>query len=414
MLQLSDRDRQFQRGDFGPGAALAMNLVCDLARAMRAESLIDISSAHVDGCFYVGDSSVDFVRTLVSGGAKVSVPTTLNVGSVDLLHSRLQPLVGAGDAAVELMDLYGQLGCAATWTCAPYQVQHRPSLGQHVAWGESNAIIYANSVLGARTERYGDFVDIACAITGRAPYAGLHITENRRASVEFDASKLPNSHYSDDVLFALIGRIVGKRADGRIPMITGLPEATSDQMKALGAAAASSGNTALFHLVGSTPEAPDKESISAGADIPVVTVNDTDIREAWAELTTAGRGDLEFVCLGTPHFSFQEFAQLHQELNDRKVADNIRLVVSTSRHTLEEVQGAGLYESLIRSGTEIVVDTCTYNSRVLGPVTGTVMTNSAKWAWYGPMNIGADVLFAGLSACVDAAVRGRVPEHVFS
>ncbi|MCQ6272774.1 aconitase X catalytic domain-containing protein [Pseudarthrobacter sp. R1] len=412
-MQLTDRDQAFLDGEFGPGAQLAMNLVCDLATAMGAESLVDIASAHVDGCFYVGDSSVDFVRTLVDGGARVAVPTTLNVGSVDLLHGLLKPLVGAGEAAKELMDLYARLGCSPTWTCAPYQVQHRPNLGQHVAWGESNAIIYANSVLGARTERYGDFVDVACAITGRAPHAGLHLAENRRATVHFDATGIPEDRSADDVLFSLVGHIVGKRADGRVPVISGLPPATSDQMKALGAAAASSGSTALFHLVGSTPEAPTLDAIAAGPDIPVVALTDADLLEAWRELSTATEGELEFVCLGTPHFSLQEFVAFHHALRGRSIASNVRLVISTSRRTLEEVDAAGIYAELIKSGVEVVVDTCTYNSRVLGPMTGVVMTNSAKWAWYGPMNIGAEVIFAGLGACVDAAVTGKVPENAF-
>ena len=156
-----------------------MRLVVRAAEVTGAERLIDITGAHVDSCLYHGEASLDFVARLVDGGARVSVPTTLNVGAVDLLH----PDLNRGDPATVargrlLMDRYRALGARPTFTCAPYQLaDSRPGLGDQVAWGESNAIAFCNSVLGARTNRYGDFLDIAAAIIGRVPEAGLHRTE---------------------------------------------------------------------------------------------------------------------------------------------------------------------------------------------------------------------------------------------
>src|SRR5438093_9824794 len=244
-------------GERGEAARLAMRIVVELAGVMEADRLIDVASAHVDGCLYHGPASLEFAERLVAGGATVSVPTTLNTGSLDLLHPELvRETPERTRAAGRQMELYEAMGCRPTWTCAPYQLPGRPSLGQHVAWAESNAIVFANSVLGARTDRYGDFIDVAAAITGRVPYAGLHREENRRGTILFRLSGTPDRLLDDDVLYPVLGHLVGREAGSGVPVIVGLPRgAGEDQLKALGAAAASSGAVGLFHAVGLTPEA---------------------------------------------------------------------------------------------------------------------------------------------------------------
>jgi hypothetical protein len=157
-------------GAEGHAAAMAMRLVAAFAGSLGAGRLLDISRAHVDGCMHHGQVSLDFVERLVAGGGRVRVPTTLNVGSIDLIHPELVQL-GAKEnrEAARIMRAHEDLGCIPSFTCAPYQTLFRPTLGEQVAWGESNAIVFANSVIGARTNRYGDFIDLACALTGRAP-----------------------------------------------------------------------------------------------------------------------------------------------------------------------------------------------------------------------------------------------------
>ena len=186
-LELSSFDRELIAGAHGAGAAFAMRLLVRFAEAVEARRFIDIEAAHVDGCLYLGQASVDFVDRMATLGGKVRVPTTLNVGSVDLIHPQL--FRGPEEIGVNgkrLMRAHIGLGCAPTFTCAPYQTAYRPRFGAQIAWGESNAIVFANSVIGARTNRYGDFIDLCCAMTGRAPQYGLHLTENRfaRATVE--------------------------------------------------------------------------------------------------------------------------------------------------------------------------------------------------------------------------------------
>ena len=169
-------------GDRGEGPRIAMELVMGAAKALGAERLLDISGAHIDGCLYHGQASLDFALRLVEAGAKAAVPTTLNVSTLDLLHP--ERFRGDPELAAQgrrLMDAYVEMGCRPTWTCSPYQLMERPSFGDQVAWAESNAIVFANSVLGARTGRYGDFIDISAAVTGRAPAAGLHLDAGRRA-----------------------------------------------------------------------------------------------------------------------------------------------------------------------------------------------------------------------------------------
>ncbi|MFM7719019.1 MAG: aconitase X, partial [Actinomycetota bacterium] len=181
---LSDRDRAVLGGADGEGAALAMRIVVGLARAMGAPRLLDVSAAHIDGCLYLGRAGLDLVERLASGGARVRVPTTLNVGSLDLLHpDRFRGDPETAALGRRLMDRYVELGASPTWTCAPYQLPERPGLGDQIAWAESNAIVFANSVLGARTNRYGDFIDVAAAVTGRVPDAGLHTDAGRRATL---------------------------------------------------------------------------------------------------------------------------------------------------------------------------------------------------------------------------------------
>ena len=213
-----------------------MRLVVRAAEVQAADRLIPISGAHVDSCLYHGQATLDFVDRLVEGGASVSVPTSLNVGSVDLLHPELwrgDPELA--DRGRRLMERYRALGCRPTFTCAPYQLTDgRPARNEQVAWGESNAIVFANSVLGARTNRYGDFMDVAAAVTGRVPDAGLHRSRERRAPVVIRvAEDVPDDLLDDDSLYPVLGIVVGRLAGGRVPAIVGLPSGLDeDRLKA--------------------------------------------------------------------------------------------------------------------------------------------------------------------------------------
>ena len=268
-VELTESDRSFLRGERGEAAALAMRIVVEMAGVSGAGRLIDVASAHVDGCLYHGIAGLEFAERLVAGGARVAVPTTLNVGALDLLHpDRYRGDPGMAVNARRQMDAYVAMGCRPTWTCAPYQLPERPAFGQHVAWAESNAIVFCNSVLGARTDRYGDFIDICAALTGRVPFAGLHRDEARRAGLVVTLEGISERLLASDALYPVLGHVLGREAGSEVAAIVGLPADTSeDRMKALGAAAASSGSVAMVHAVGITPEAATLQAATGGEEV---------------------------------------------------------------------------------------------------------------------------------------------------
>jgi predicted aconitase len=408
-LQLTSDDRAVLAGASGEGLALAMRVLTAVAEAMGATGLLDISGAHIDGCLYQGQVGLDFVERLAVDGARVKVPTTLNVGSIDLLHPELyQGDPAEALASRRLMQMYEDLGCLPTWTCAPYQLAVRPALGEQVAWAESNAIVFANSVLGARTHRYGDFLDVCAALTGRAPAAGLHLDENRRAEVVFDVSNLAPRLLASDVLFPALGHIVGAGSGNAVPAIVGLPAATEDQLKALGAAAAAAGAVAMFHAVGITPEAPDLATALHGrAPRATVKVTPAAIRKTRDQLSTLADGPIGAVCVGTPHASLAEMEQVAELLAGRRIATGTEAYISTGRDIAAQANVNGTTNRLTAAGFTVVTDTCTYVSPVLRG-SGPVMTDSAKWAYYAPANMGVDVIFGSLAEVIESAVAGSV------
>lgn len=404
-MQLSERDQALLSGELGAGPQLAMELLTATATAVDAPSLIDISGAHIDSCLYHGRAGLDFAQTLAEGGATVSVPSTLNVSSLDLLHPELyRGDPETAEAARELMDAYEAMGCTPTWTCAPYQLQERPGLGEQVAWGESNAIVFANSVLGARTERYGDFLDICCAITGRAPNFGLHTDEGRYATMRVEL-ELPDRWLDQDLLYPLVGHVVGHLAGTEVALIVGLDErADEDRLKALGAAAASSGAVAMFHVLGVTPEAESSEMATGGRRVRTTATVDRHAIEGALQSLDRGTDELGAVCVGTPHASAEELRAIVRLATGR--SSSVPFYVNTGRDVLASLDES-TKQRLENFGATVVVDTCTYITPIIGDVQGTVMTDSGKWAYYAPGNLGVAVTLASVEDCVESAIAGE-------
>ena len=363
-----------------------------------------MTGAHIDSCLDHGRAGLDFAERLLAGGAEVSVPTTLNVSSLDLLHPdlvRLDP--ETSERSRRLMDAYAAMGCRQTWTCAPYQLPDRPALGQHVAWAESNAIVFANSVLGARTNRYGDFIDICAAIVGRCPTTGCTPTPD----------VAPRSCCAGRARAGAAGgrpgrsaprTCVGVRAGSRVAAVEGLSASTSeDRLKAIGAAAASSGAVALFHAIGVTPEAPTWEAV-AGEEAEEQAVTGADLRAALDRLSPVPVGaEIGAVSVGTPHASVLELGRLADLV--RADPPRVPLYVNTGR---DQLAAGSLADELADLGVTVVTDTCTYLTPVLPDGGGPVMTDSGKWAWYAPTNLGVRVALGSLEDCVRSAAAARV------
>jgi predicted aconitase len=409
-LELTREEQAVASGERGAGAAMAMRIVADSARLLGAGRLIPIASAHIDGALYHGDSGTLFAEKLVAGEARVAVRSTLNVGALDLVgcsHVRLDDQKRI--MARRMMDAYRTLGCEATWTCAPYQADHRPQAGTDVAWGESNAVAFCNSVLGARTNRYGDFLDIACAITARAPDCGLHRPENRRARIVFDVSALPAEFLRGETAWPVLGTLYGRKVGNTVGVVCGLRgNPGEDALKAFGAAAASSGAVGLFHVAGVTPEAPDVKT-ALGVGTPELTIKvDTDmVRAAQAGLSTTSQADhIDAVAIGSPHLSSAEFEQLETLIAGRRLT--APLYACTGRHVIAGLEQNGRRERLESRGVIIVADTCVVVTPILPDLNGGVlMTNSGKFAHYAPGNTGYEVLYGSMADCVESAVERR-------
>ena len=408
MLTLSEDDAAIAAGRDGAGAAIALRLVADVGRLLGADRLVPVASAHIDGCLYHGDSGTLFAEHLVAQGARVRVPSTTNVGALDLLRPGNVRLAGLPRAmALRLMRAYEALGCQPTWTCAPYQAGHRPAPGTDVAWGESNAVVFCNSVLGARTNRYGDFLDIACAIAGRAPCYGLHLPPNRRAGIIVSTAALSDALKRQEAFWPALGAWLGRTAGERIAVIDGLQGfATEDRLKALGAASASTGAVALFHVAGVTPEAPDVAGI-ARDDAERIALTPAMIREARTLLSTASGDQVNAVAIGSPHCSYAEAVQLAGLMAGRSL--RLPLYLNTGRHVLRRLEHEGRLAPLTAAGVVPIADTCVVTTPILAAGSGQVlMTNSGKFAFYAPGNTGYAVQFGSMADCVETAVAGRL------
>jgi predicted aconitase len=409
-LELTTEERSVAAGDHGEGAAMAMRIVAESAKLLGAPRLIPIASTHIDGALYHGDSGTLFAERLVEGGARVAVRSTLNVGALDLMGcSRVRLEEPARGMARRMMEAYRKLGCEQSWTCAPYQAGHRPEFGTDVAWGESNAVVFCNSVLGARTNRYGDFLDIACAIAGRAPDYGLHRQGNRRATLVFDVSALPTTFLASEIAWPVLGSLYGREVGNAVGVVTGIAKHPGeDALKAFGAAAASSGAVGLFHIAGVTPEAPALAAALGGQEPEaIIRVTKEMVATAQASLSTAAVSDrLDAIAIGSPHLSLAEFDALERLIAGRRLA--VPIYACTGRHVLGELDRRGRRKSLEESGVKIVADTCVVVTPILPEKPGAVlMTNSGKFAHYAPGNTGYAVLYGSLRDCVDSAATGK-------
>ena len=413
-IELTEHDRALLDGSYGKAAQVAMQIVLRMAQLQGAGQLIDITQAHIDGCIYTGPASLRFAQQLVEWGAKVRVPTTLNSISVDQRRWRelgIDPALGVPASA--LGDAYMAMGAQLSFTCAPYLLDSAPKAGEQIVWAESNAVVYANSVLGARTLKYPDYLDICIALTGRAPLIGCHLESQRKARLHVELPPLANL---DDAFYPLLGYHIGALAGSRIPLVSGLEQQHPDldDLKAFGAAFATTSAAPLFHIAGVTPEALNPEQVVDGP-LPVIKISLQDLRLSWQELNSARDPKVDVVSLGNPHFSLSEFAHLARLCQGRQRHPEVVLAITCGRAILEQARAAGHIAVLEAFGATLVSDTCwcMLGEPVIPPAARNLMTNSGKYAHYAPGLVGRKVHFASLAECVDAAcsatASGRLP-----
>lgn len=420
-MYLTETEKALAQGQGGEAVRAALSILIEMGELFGAERLIPISQVHDDALLFIGPAIHEFVQKMVDLGGRVAVPTSLNPADYDLRNPeglRVPPDKMAD--CRRLSQAHLDLGAAPTWTCTPYQTGFLPRFGQQIAWAESNATAFANSIIGARTNRYAGLLDVCAAIAGRAPLFGLHLTANRAARMLIRLDGFSREELTRDELYPLLGYVYGRLAGHTVAALEGLAGHNGDNdglagtipidsLKAFTAAAASSGSVGLFHLIGITPEAPDRAACFQGrkpAEERVITPADID--QARAELWTAQGDTVDLIALGCPHFSFMEFMALDRALGQRRVSENTACWVFTNRSVKAWLADSGLLDSLIGRGVAVFTDGCPlcYPHQEWG--FSTAMTNSGKFATYGPAQTGHAIAIAGLAQCVESAVAGKI------
>ncbi|QTG14715.1 DUF521 domain-containing protein [Agrobacterium tumefaciens] len=403
-LDLKNDDRAMVEGRDGIAVQQAMRIIVAMAAQQGASALVDVTQGHIDGCIYASPANLTFAEKMAEMGASVRVPTTMNAISVDKAHWRAQGVPeDFGDPAARLADAYVRMGCRPTFTCSPYLLDSAPQAGDMIAWAESNAVIFANTVLGARTAKHPDFLDLCIALTGRAPLSGAYLEENRRPQRIVDVA-LPED--INDAFWPLIGYLAGKAAPDCIPLLRGLGAAkpSRDDLKALCAAFGTTSAAPMLHIEGVTPEARLEPVETA----ETVTVSLADMAAGWS-LLNEGPEDVQLVAIGSPHASLEECRALASAFNGRRRHANVAVIVTAGQQVIDAAERDGTLRSLHDSGVQVLPDLCwcSISEPVFPTRTRALMTNSGKYAHYGPGLSGRAVRFGSLADCVESALTGR-------
>lgn len=409
LRSLSDEDHAMLDGARGEAARIAMRIVLRMAEIQRAEKLINVSHVHIGGSIYTGEGSLSVVERFLKHSARFKVPTTVNAISVDRAH----PMEEGAERdfisnANRLADALVQMGARPTFSCTPYVFPGGPRQGDDILWAESNAITYANSVLGARTNRHGDFFDICAAITGRVPFNGLHRDEERLGEVLFHVPEIANT---DPTFFTVLGYLVGKTSGRQVPVIDGIKGTPSlEDLKNFSSTVATAGSVGLFHMVGVTPEATNlNQAFGGNKPLREVEISPQDLQRTWEELSSGTGDELQLVLLGSPHATLGDFVELASLVRGRTKNPDVSVKVTTSQFVENQARSQGLVEPLEKFGIQVSTDRCLcmMNEQLLPAGTEGVMTNSGKFAHYGPGLIRRGVYFGTTADCIDSAVTGR-------
>ncbi len=402
-LHLTDEEQAMLAGEAGPAVRKAMEIVTALAKIYGARHLVPVESAQVAGVSYknLGDAGLQFLQEWADEGARVRVPAFLNPAGMDL--QRWRELGIPEEFArfqMAVIAAFTRMGIAPSLTCTPYYVGLRPALGSHVAWSESSAVSFANSVLGARTNREGGPSALAAAIAGRTGAYGLHLDENRRATHIIEVRASVRSTADIGALGALAGELV---RDG-VPYFRGLDlrwtRRPEEALKALGAAMAASGAVGLYHVEGITPEAGLSDILPAG--IPRFTIHDL---SAGYQKLNGPLEEVDLVSLGCPHASLEELDEIARFLAGKQV--RTRLWITTARQVREEAERAGIVAQIEAAGGQVVADTCVIVAPMELLSVRSLATNSAKAALYARSHSGLETRFGTTEQCLEAALTGR-------
>ena len=377
-------------GECGWANQIAMKILVKLGDLFGATKLIPVQSAHLSGVSYkhLGDAAIEFLSELAKNGGTAKALATLNPSSFDSEYLVKRYSKERFSKQQRIIQLYKRMSIQPTLTCTPYYIQ-RPKAGHHLAWAESSAVVYANSVLKAWTNREGSPSALAAALIGKTPNYGVHQPENRKPNVLVEVI----AQLKTETDHGALGIHLGKLLKDKIPAFQGL-RASDDQLKQLGAATASSGMTTMFHKTG-----PGK---SRNEKLETISVETRTLQEAVASLSSAAKSP-ELVFIGCPHCSLNEVQNVAKAIEGKRVGKNIELWICTSKHIKSKARKH--VEIIERAGGHVLCDTCVLVTWIKDLGVHTIMTNSAKTAFYAPTLNEVDVTFSPLKTCIQTACK---------
>lgn len=396
-IYLSNEEESILTGEKGELLSKLMELIVKLGDSFGAEKLIDIVSAHTVLNFGVNfvNAAADVLHQMAEAGLKVKVRTTADP-VIDMDYKEdLKSIIPIFQLHDQLMGDLAKLGVHG-FTCTPYFLDNKPQYGEHCAWSESSAVIYLNSILGARSNREGGLLDLACAITGKTSYHGLHLTENRKGELLFKISS--DIDCSDLFNLTSIGLRIGEIAGYKIPVIEGLKNISTDNIKNLGAATASTGAVALIHIVGITPEAKNI-NIAFQNDKPIETIEitKTDLEEVREKYNTEWSQPPASITIGCPHLSKEEVISVLKKLEGKEIIDGINFWICTNDRIKRSIKDSQYHKILTKSGAKLT-SLCPLLTTLPRPLT----TNSAKTCFY------SNATYRDIDNCIKVATEGKV------
>ena len=407
-MYLSDEEKRMLDGEYGYGPQIGMKILLAVSKVFDAEKLIPVRHAHVAGTAFktFGKVGVEWLEDLADKGAKVCIPTTLNCIGVDRSTDLGFPQ-DKFDWQMRLSDAYKRMGCTPIHTCTPYWCGYVPRLGEHIAWSESSAVVYANSVLGACDNREGAQSSFASGLTGRTPYYGMHIPENRRGQVLVKILDKPDGYAE----YSAIGAYVGDRITEKIAVYDGFENPSNEELSTLGAAMACTGGVPMFHAVGYTPEAPTAEAAFGGRkDFDVIEITRKEIEEGFRIVTRSKSREVDLVLLGCPQLTIQQVREIAEKMEGKRKKDGVAVWLQTNAFVKGMAEQLGYKQTIERFGAVMTQDACTCLSYPELAGYKTMAANSAKVCFYTPGSNGMDVWCGSTDKCIETAITGHWAE----
>lgn len=394
MFLNKDEERMLQ-GEYGTIVQKSMKILVTLGDVFGAERMAKVKSVHVSGISYknIGDPALEFLEEWADNGAKTRVYTTINPSGMDMERWREFGISEAfANKQIRIINAFKRMKTCKSLSCTPYIIGNKPQLNEHIAWAESSAVAFANSILGAKTNREGGPTALASAITGRTSMFGYHLDENRNPSHEIYINEPVNGVLE----YSTLGYHVGKKLGQCIPFFKNLKKPNLDELKALSAGLAASGSVALYHIYNLTPE----EKKFRDKNYERIDVGKRDLTETIAELSVEEEN--EHICIGCPHCSMREIAEIAHRVAGKKVKRE--LWVFTSSTICTEAKLKGYFDVIERAGGKVISDTCMVVSPMRAMGVRGVSTNSCKAAHYIPNTCEVPVTLKDVDNCIKVAL----------